>query len=65
MRRMRLMRWDRSAIEVFVSGVVCDNEEEAVKVSTRAAHFLHTSAIYGKCDAHHWGNPFLISKQQI
>jgi hypothetical protein len=28
------------AIEVFVSGVVCDSEEEAVKVSTRAAHFL-------------------------
>lgn len=50
------MRSDGSAIEVFVSGVVCDSEEEAVKVSTRAAHFLSTLTLYGKRDAHHWGN---------
>lgn len=52
----RLVRSDGSAIEVIVSGVVCDSEEEAVKVSTRAAHFLSTLTPYGKCNVYHWGN---------
>jgi hypothetical protein len=39
---------DGNAIEVLVSGMVCDDEEEAVKVSPRAAHYFSTLTICGK-----------------
>jgi hypothetical protein len=58
------MRSERCAIGVFASCVVCDDEEETVKVSTEPPTiplFLYTS-IHAVWFADHWGNAFHLQQ---
>lgn len=39
-KSVQLMRSDKRAIGVFLCEMLCDDEEEAVNVSTRAVHYF-------------------------